>query len=85
MPAVQVVLFVWLVVRAVQRGLWNSVSVGSGAQSVIRAGVVVMLQWCASSWDSREQVTCSINTTSIIAVITLIILINLHPILTTHY
>ena len=56
-----------------QRGLWNSVSVGSGAQSVMRAGVVVMLQWCAS-WDSREQVNCNINTTSIIAVITLIIL-----------
>ena len=46
------------------RGMLRSVSVGSGAQSVMKAGVVVMLQWCANSWDSREQVNCNITTTS---------------------
>ena len=40
------------------RELWKSVSVESGAQSVMKAGIVMMQQWCASSWDSREQVTC---------------------------
>ena len=44
------------------KGLWNSVSVESGAQSVMKAGVVMMLQWCASSWDSREQVNCNVST-----------------------
>ena len=45
------------------RGLWNSVSVECGAQSVMRAGIVMMLQWCASSWDSKEQVNCNVSTT----------------------
>ena len=45
------------------RELWKSVSVESGAQSVMKAGIVMMLQWCASSWDSREQVNCNVTTT----------------------
>ena len=44
------------------RGLWNSVSVESGAQSVMKAGVVMMQQSCASSWDSKEQVNCNVTT-----------------------
>jgi len=55
-PAVQMVLFVWLVVRAVLRGQWRSVIVESGALSVMTAGTGMMLQWSANSWDSREQV-----------------------------
>ena len=47
------------------RGLWNSVSVECGAQSVMKAGIVMMLQWCASSWDSKEQVNCNVSTTGI--------------------
>ena len=58
MPAVQMVLFVWLVVRAVVREQWRSVIVESGALSVMTAGTGMMLQWSVSSWDSREQVGC---------------------------
>ena len=56
MAAVQMVLFVWLVVRAVLRGQWRSVIVESGALSVMTAGTGLMLQWSVNSWDSREQV-----------------------------
>ena len=52
------VLFVWLVVRAVLRGQWRSVIVESGALSVMTTGTGMMLQWSANSWDSREQVGC---------------------------
>jgi len=38
------------------RGLWKSVLVKSGALCVITAGVALMQQWSASSWDTREQV-----------------------------
>ena len=58
MPAVQMVLFVWLVVRTVVRGQWRSVIVESGALSVMTTGTGMMLQWSANSWDSREQVGC---------------------------
>ena len=58
MPAVQMVLFVWLVVRVVVRGQWRSVIVESGALSVMTTGTGMMLQWSANSWDSREQVGC---------------------------
>ena len=58
MPAVEMVLFVWLVVRAVVRGQWRSVIVESGALSVMTTGTGMMLQWSANSWDSREQVGC---------------------------
>ena len=58
MPAVQMVLFVWLVVRAVVRGQWRSVIVESGALSVMIAGTGLMLQSSVSSWDFREQVSC---------------------------
>ena len=60
MPAVQMVLFVWLVVRAIVRGQWRSVIVESGALSVMTTGTGMMLQWSANSWDSREQVGCVI-------------------------
>ena len=56
MPAVQMVLLVWLVVKAVVREQWRSVIVESGALSVMTAGAGMMLQWFASSWDFREQV-----------------------------
>jgi len=59
MPAVEMVLFVWLVVRAV-RGQLRSVIVESGALSVMTAGAEMMLQWFASSWDTREQVGCDV-------------------------
>ena len=58
MPVVEMVLFVWLVVRAVVRGQWRSVIVESGALSVMTAGTGMMLQWSANSWNSREQVGC---------------------------
>ena len=58
MPAVQMALFVWLVVRTVLRGQWRSVIVESGALSVMTTGTAMMLQWSVSSWDSREQVCC---------------------------
>ena len=58
MPAVQMVLYVWLVVRAVVRGQWRSVIVEPGALSVMTAGAGMMLQWSVSSWDTREQVCC---------------------------
>ena len=56
MLAVEMVLFVWLVVRAMLRGQWRCVIVESGALSVMMAGTGTMQQWSASSWDSREQV-----------------------------
>ena len=58
MPAVQMVLFVWLVVRVVVRGQWRFVIVESGALSVMTAGAEMMQWWSVSSWDSREQVGC---------------------------
>ena len=58
MIAVQMVLFVWLVVRAILRGQWRSVIVESGARSVMMAGVTVVQQWSVNNWDSREQVGC---------------------------
>ena len=58
MPAAQMVLFVWLVVRAMVREQWRSVIVESGALSVMTTGTGMMLQWSANSWDSREQVGC---------------------------
>ena len=58
MPAVQMVLFVWLVVRAVVRGQWRSVIVESGVLSVMTTGTGMMQRWSVSSWDSREQVGC---------------------------
>ena len=51
------VLLVWLVVGTVVRGLWRSVIVESGALSVMMAGMGMMQQLSASSWDSREQVS----------------------------
>ena len=60
MPAAQMVMFVWLVVRAMVREQWRSVIVESGALSVMTAGAEMMLQWFASSWDSREQVGCDV-------------------------
>ena len=60
MPAVQMVLLVWLVVRAVLRGQWRSVIVESGALSVMIAGTGMMQQWSVNSWGSREQVGCDI-------------------------
>ena len=38
------------------RGQWRSVIVESGALSVMTTGTGMMLQWSASSWDTREQV-----------------------------
>ena len=58
MPVAQMVLFVWLVVRAILRGQWRSVIMESGALSVMIAGTVMMQQWCVNNWDSREQVGC---------------------------
>ena len=58
MPAAQMVLLVWLVVRAILRGQWRSVIMESGALSVMIAGTVMMQQWCVNNWDSREQVGC---------------------------
>ena len=56
MPAVEMVLFVWLVVKAMVREQWRFVIAESGALSVVTTGTGMMLQWSASSWDSREQV-----------------------------
>ena len=56
MPAVEMVLFVWLVVRAMARGQWRSVIVEFGALSVMTTGTGMMLQWSANSLDTREQV-----------------------------
>ena len=50
------VLFVWLVVKAILRGQWRSVIVESGSLSVMTAETAMMLQWSVNSWDSREQV-----------------------------
>ena len=55
-PAVQMVLFVWLVVKAILKGQWRSVIVESGALSVMTAGTAMMPRWSANSWDPREQV-----------------------------
>ena len=60
MPAVEMVLFIWLVGRTVVRGQLRSVIVESGALSVMTAGAEMMLQWFASSWDTREQVGCDV-------------------------
>ena len=62
MPAAQMVLFVWLVVKAVLRGQWRSVIAESGVLSVMTDGAGLMLQWSANSWDSREQVGCELET-----------------------
>ena len=61
MPAVQMVPFVWLVVRAMVKGQWRSVIAESGALSVITTGTAMMLQSSASSWDSREQVNIKLS------------------------
>ena len=61
MLAVQMVLFVWLVVRTVLRGQWRSVIVESGALSVMTTGTGIMLQWSANSWDTREQVSIKLS------------------------
>ena len=53
------VLFVWLVVMREQ---WRSVIVESGALSAMIAGTVMMQQWSANSWDSREQVRSALET-----------------------
>ena len=58
MLAAQMVLYVWLVVKAMVRGQWRSVIVESGALSVMTTGIAMMLQSSANSWDSREQVGC---------------------------
>ena len=55
-PAAQMVLFIWLVVRAIMRGQWRSVIVESGALSVMTAETTMMLQWSVNSWYPREQV-----------------------------
>ena len=59
------VLFVWLVVKAVVRGQWISVMMESGVLSVMTAGTGMMLQWSANSWDFREQVNCDIGEGSV--------------------
>ena len=59
-PAVQMVLLVWLVARPILRELWRSVIVESGALSVITAGTAMMQQWSVSSGDSRQQVGCNV-------------------------
>ena len=56
MLAAQMVLFVWLVVTAMVRGLWRCVTVESGALSVMTAGTTMMQQWSVNNWGSREQV-----------------------------
>ena len=61
MPAVQTVLFVWLVVRTIPKGQWRSVIEESGALSVMMAGTGMMLQWSVNSWGSREQVSVIIS------------------------
>ena len=58
MLAAQMVLFVWLAVRAILRGQWRCVTVESGALSVMITGTGMMLQWSVNNWDSREQVGC---------------------------
>ena len=58
MPAAQMVMFVWLVVRTMPKEQWKSVIAESGALSVMTAGAGLMLQSSVSSWDSREQVSC---------------------------
>jgi len=50
------VLFVCYMVRTVVRGLWRSAWVESGALCVITAGIALMQQSSANSWDSKEQV-----------------------------
>ena len=40
------------------RGQWRSVIVKSGAPSVMMAGMKIMQQSSANSWDLREQVGC---------------------------
>ena len=60
MLAAQMVVFVWLVVRAILREQWRCVIVESGALSVMTAGTVMMLQWSVNSWGSREQVGCDV-------------------------
>ena len=66
MPAVQMVLFVWLVVRTILRGQWRCVIVESGALSVMMAGVTIMQQWSVNSWGSREQVCCDVRVGNIL-------------------
>ena len=61
MPAVQTVLFVWLVVRTIPKGQWRSVIVESGALSVMIAGTATMQQWSVNNWGSREQVSVIIS------------------------
>ena len=62
--AVQMVLFVWLVVRTILRGQWRSVIVESGALSVMTGGTGMMQQWSVNSWDSREQVGSALETST---------------------
>ena len=49
MQAAQMVLYVWLVVKAMVRGQWRSVIVESGALSVMIAGTGMVLQWSANN------------------------------------
>ena len=71
MPAVEMVPFVWLVVRAMVRGQWRSVIAESGALSVMTAGTGLMLQWSVNSWDSREQVSYDVGEARVDDIITL--------------
>ena len=64
MPAAQMVLFVWLLVRAILRGQWRSAIMESGALPAMTAGTGMMLQWSINSWGSREQVSWEIVTIS---------------------
>ena len=45
------VMFDWLVEPPSMKGGWKSASIMSGVQCVITLGVVLMLQWFASSLD----------------------------------
>ena len=42
------------------REQWRSVIMESGALSAMTGGAVMMQQWSANSWDSREQVGCDV-------------------------
>ena len=53
MPAVTVLMemFVWLEAYIGMKVEWRCASMISGGQCVMTAGTVLMLLWCADSWD----------------------------------
>ena len=50
----------WLEALLASKDVWRFVLITSGARCVTMAGVWLMLEWSADSWDSLWQVSCPV-------------------------